>query len=245
MDSSLQRPLDQILYGIAPKVGLPELCKEANKNELVDILVRVSRQKKGAEKKITTLQKLAEQSAGVKHAGQALWKCLSRAVLQIQALEASLQELEQEMFDALEPVPYADNLTSLKDLGLTAAAALVGELGGIENYDHVEQAYKMAGLNLYQVTSGSQEVEEKKIKRKITKRGRSRLRKILYFAALRCVKKDGCFRKYYEHLLAKGKHKEVALVAVCRKLLRVLFSLVKNNTRFDPSQHQSQGVERN
>ncbi|UCM92488.1 MULTISPECIES: IS110 family transposase [unclassified Candidatus Tisiphia] len=64
--------------------------------------------------------------------------------------------------------------------------------------------------------------------------GRGNLRRVLYnmaaVAALRCNK---CLRNFYDHLIAKHKPAKVALVAVMRKLLAFMHSIVKNNSSWN------------
>ena len=90
----------------------------------------------------------------------------------------------------------------------------------------------MAGLNLYQETSGKTELDESKIVRHITKRGRPRLRTALFFVALRNCKKSSPFRAYYDRLNERGKAAKVILIAMCRKFLRMMFAMVRDDSMF-------------
>ena len=55
------------------------------------------------------------------------------------------------------------------------------------------------------------------------------IRKVLYMAALVATRYNPAMKRFYQRLLAKGKPKKVALVAVMRKLLVTLNTMVKNN----------------
>ena len=59
--------------------------------------------------------------------------------------------------------------------------------------------------------------------------GRSDVRRVLYMATLVATRFNQRIKGYYQHLLAKGKQKKVALVACMRKLLTILNTLVKKN----------------
>jgi transposase len=63
--------------------------------------------------------------------------------------------------------------------------------------------------------------------------GNPRLRRVLYLAAVAAVKTDSPIRDFYQRLLAKGKPKKVALIAVARKLLTLAFTLVKTQCPYD------------
>lgn len=63
--------------------------------------------------------------------------------------------------------------------------------------------------------------------------GRGRVRALLYMATLSALRSNPPIRLFYQHLLAKGKAKKVAIVACMRKLLICLNSMVKNNEEWD------------
>ncbi|MGD0232233.1 MAG: transposase [Syntrophorhabdales bacterium] len=83
---------------------------------------------------------------------------------------------------------------------------------------------KLAGLDLYEVSSGKRKGEKR-----ITKRGRSLMGKILYFAAIQMIGKNGIMHKYYERLTGRGTLKMRALVAVMRKLLRIIHAILRDD----------------
>jgi transposase len=64
--------------------------------------------------------------------------------------------------------------------------------------------------------------------------GRNCIRKVLYMATLSAARCNPIIKKFYEHLLEKGKLKKVALIACARKLMTFLNSMVKNNSAWNP-----------
>ncbi|WP_342260435.1 transposase [Candidatus Tisiphia endosymbiont of Metellina segmentata] len=60
--------------------------------------------------------------------------------------------------------------------------------------------------------------------------GRGNLRRVLYMAAVAALRCNKRLRNFYDHLIAKHKPAKVALVAVMRKLLAFMHSIVKNNS---------------
>ena len=62
--------------------------------------------------------------------------------------------------------------------------------------------------------------------------GRATCRAALYMAALAATKHNPVIKQFYERLLERGKAKKVALVACMRKLLTILNSMVKYNTKW-------------
>jgi transposase len=135
------------------------------------------------------------------------------------------------MTESLHQIPYAKQLLSIHGMGSVSLSITLGELGDINRYHTAKDALKLAGLNLYEISSGQQ-----KGRRKISKKGRPLLRKTLFFAALRMVKSGGAFRQDYIRLTElNNMHKTKALVALSRKLVRVIFALARDGVMFQHS----------
>jgi len=67
--------------------------------------------------------------------------------------------------------------------------------------------------------------------------GRADVRRTLYMATLTAVRYNPVLKAHYEHLLAAGKRKKVALVACMRKLLTVINAIAKHGSKWDPELH--------
>ena len=86
---------------------------------------------------------------------------------------------------------------------------------------------KLAGLDLFEVSSGKH-----KGRHHISKRGRALMRKLLFFAAINTVKSHGIMYVWYQKMVNNGTPKIKALIAVSRKLLRIIFALARDNTKY-------------
>jgi transposase len=158
-------------------------------------------------------------------------------VLEIQELLALMEasqrfteNLEREMIKHLAQIPYSNTLLSLKGIGDVTAAGLIGEVGDFRKFRTMGEVMKLAGLDLFEVSSGRH-----KGQRHISKRGRPLMRKLLYFAALNTVKKGGAMHQWYRSACDRGMPKPKALVAVSRKLLGILFALVRDHSEYVPN----------
>ena len=60
--------------------------------------------------------------------------------------------------------------------------------------------------------------------------GRHSVRKVLYMTTLIAIRFNPVIKAFYERLLAKGKHRKVAIVACMHKLICILNTMVKNGT---------------
>lgn len=69
---------------------------------------------------------------------------------------------------------------------------------------------------------------------KLTKRGNSVLRRWIYASAWGAVMHNDKFKEYYEYLKQQGRHHFECLLIVARKLLRIMFNLLKTKNKFNP-----------
>jgi len=67
---------------------------------------------------------------------------------------------------------------------------------------------------------------------RLSGRGNADLRARLYMPAMSAVRHDPQMKRFYQHLLAAGKPKKVALTAVMRKLVHLCYGVVKHQTPF-------------
>ena len=143
---------------------------------------------------------------------------LTRQALQIIAGDPLLQQ----RFEQLDSIP---------GVGATSAISLLAELSRLSDDLDVRQWVAMAGLDPREYSSGS----SVRRKTRISKAGNRHLRRALYLPALVAVRHDPHLRAFYQRLLARGKEKLQALVAVMRKLLHAIFGIFKHRQSFDGS----------
>ena len=124
-----------------------------------------------------------------------------------------------------------EQLDSIPGIGSTSAIALLAELSLLAASLDVRQWVAMAGLDPREYSSGS----SVRKKTRISKAGNRHLRRALYMPALVAVRHDPHLRAFYELLIARGKAKLQALVAVMRKLLHAIFGMFKHRQPYDGS----------
>ncbi len=176
---------------------------------------------------------LARETVGIKEGLAGISIDIRHILTQLEAEEQFMAEIEAEMEAALERIPYSARLLSIKGLGIVSVAGLIGEVGDFSKFSTQSEILKLAGLDLYEISSGN-----RKGQRKISKRGRSLLRKILYYAAIQTIRKNGILYDYYTRLTDRGMGRMKALIAVSRKLLGIIHALVRDDTDY-VGQHQA------
>lgn len=204
----------------------PQRIIKCGVEELADKLRKISRGKLGA-KCAQELNKAAWQSAGIQQGRKSILLEISESIDLIVACERFIAELEARMSDYLNQIPYSKFILSIKGIGEITTAGLIGEVGDFGKFRTISELEKLAGLDLFEISSGKH-----KGKRRISKRGRSLMRKILYFAALNVVRKGGILHQWYQEALCRGMLKMKALIAVSRKLLGIIFALVRDHSEY-------------
>lgn len=151
----------------------------------------------------------------------------------VSKLNAELKRLKNELKDYLKEhfsQRYA-KLEKICGVGLMTSSTIIAYYGKFENFDSAKKAVSFAGLNPNPKESGTS------VKRgsRISKKGHAIIRKMLYMGALSAKRYNPQCKKMYDRLLAAGKHKKVALIAVAHKLLRQIYAVIKYDREWDPN----------
>ncbi len=143
-------------------------------------------------------------------------------------LEVQIKALLQTQPDLARQVGLAD---SISGVGLLTAAVAVAELPPIERLEHAGQAVALAGLDPRQKTSGTSVHTAPRL----SKMGSRLLRQTLYMAAMTALRHNPIIRALGARLKAKGKGGKRTVVAAMRKLVRLIYGVLKQGKPFDPN----------
>lgn len=119
-------------------------------------------------------------------------------------------------------------LTSIPGVGPVASWTLQSEIIDPNRFETAKQVAAYAGICPKLRLSGT----SLKGTGTLSRQGNSRIRRILYLAALAAIRGDNTFRDFYIRLVSKGKPKMTALVAVMHKMLRVALAVMKSEKPF-------------
>jgi transposase len=221
---SLKGKTAQSLLRLHP---LPEDIAAMDTEVLISTIRTLSRGRIQA-KKVKILQMLAQNTVGIKEGQRALVREIRHLVAQVRSQQQYISHIEKDISEILKTIPISKRMLSIKGIGEIITAGILGETANFEGLNSSKEIEKLAGLNLFEISSGKH-----KGQKRISKRGRSLLRKLLYFAALNVIKHDGVFRDKYQSYLSRGKPKNQALIAIARKLIRVIFTLIRKDVNFN------------
>jgi transposase len=131
-------------------------------------------------------------------------------------------------------LPEVAELLKINGIGLVTVAGFLAETGNIRRFDSPRQIQKLAGLAITENSSGKQKGQSG-----ISRRGRSRLRAILFRAAISLVGKYGNheFRELHRYYTTREKNplkKKQSIIAMSCKLIRVFYALTTKDCAYDP-----------
>jgi transposase len=215
----------------------PQEIRSLGLEALSAILRKISRGKL-TRQRAQALYEAAQQSVGLKEGQRGILLEMGHLLSELDLLEGFIDQLEGEMASTLHEIPCSRSLLSLKGIGKITAAGLIGEVGDFGKFSTFSEVEKLAGLNLFEISSG-----KFRGNRHISKRGRPFLRKLLFFAAINTVRKGGVMYASYRRYLERGMPKIKALVAISRKLLKLLFALVRDHSEYQKNYSQEKGLK--
>jgi len=182
-------------------------------------------------KRATKLVETAKKSIGISIGLHFAKREMNNLLNQLELFKKQLEDLDQELEDVVTTVPGANEMMDIKGLGVATVTTVLSEIGDLRNYKHPQQLVNLAGLSLRENSSGKYKGQTT-----ITKRGRSKLRRALYLAVRPLVAHNPTFKAlhhYYTKRPEKPLKKQQSLIALCCKLLRVLFVIGKKQCPFD------------
>jgi len=149
-------------------------------------------------------------------------------------LDEQLAQVEQAITDQVgrdaELQRQVELVDSIKGIGWTTATALLAEID-FGAYPSARQVAAQAGLTPRQRQSGTS-VHGKP---RLSKQGASQLRRILYFPAVSAMQHNPVVRDFAKRLAERGKANMAIICACMRKLLHLVYGVLKTGLPFDPN----------
>ena len=170
-----------------------------------------------------SLEALQRQSVVSKLALKRLQQILKALTQQVAAVQTELLQLLEQR--------YGHEMTflcSIPGIGRKTAGLLVLFAGGFTRLDNYRQLIAKAGLSPREHTSGT----SIRGKARITKMGGALIRGKLFMCSFAAKKRNAACQALYDRLVVKGKNGKLALIAVCNKLLKQAFAIVKSGVPY-------------
>lgn len=142
-----------------------------------------------------------------------------------------LENVNTVLEEVIQQVQYVEKLLDIKGIGTVTIAGFIAEIGDIRRFKSPKQIQKYAGLELVENSSGKH-----KGRSRISKRGRRKLRKILYQVMIPLLARNQEFRMIYDYYVMRVKNplkRRQAMVAVGCKLIRVFYAVLTKGVDYD------------
>ena len=176
--------------------------------------------------KFAKLKELAKNTVG--HYDDNTDLLISTYVSLIQTFNDKIDPIDKQISTIIKELN--PRMLSIPGMGEISAATILSEYGDIKNFSSPSKMLAFAGLEPSVIESGTLQSNGKMVKH-----GSGHLRYSIMNIAMIILRYSPTFYDYYLKKRSEGKCHRVALSHVCKKLIRVIYCLEKNDIAFDPS----------
>ena len=182
------------------------------------------------ERKAKALISFANRSVGTKQASHAYKLHLKQLLDEYDLACLQLKMVETEIVAVLERIPFAKSMLAIKGISAISLAGILGEAGDLSGYVHGNALLRHAGLNLVEASSGKWTGQMK-----ISKRGRSRLRRFIFMMTMSLVANHSEFKAMHAYNVQEKKMKKMrSIMKLCGKLARILVGMARRGEAYNP-----------
>jgi len=229
----------------------PELLKYTNifTKSILNLLLKAPSRKAIRNLKKRTIQRILDDNSGNKATINAdeilslaknsiaisdkyLEKVLSSKIRRLIYIQDELSFLDTELQNSLEDTDINDDidiLQSIPGIGSVTSKNFMVEVSSIDKFKSVKQLCAFIGIDPSIKQSGT----SVNYRGKISKRGNANLRRTIWQMAIGVIRSCEKFNAYFTKKIEEGKKFKQAVIAVANKLLKTIFVLLKNKTKFD------------
>jgi transposase len=190
-------------------------------NELHRLIVLLLRQRTALKNKLHGLN-----AKGIKKA-----TVITSLRRQVRSLDNEISTLELKLEEVVKShqADLITRLCSIPGIGKRTAIYLIVITQGFEKFETSRQLISYFGLDPTICESGS----SVRGKSRISKTGNNHIRNLLFMCSFTaCIHNKSC-REIYNRIIAKGKSKKLALIAVANKLLKQSLAIAKSGLYYD------------
>jgi transposase len=152
----------------------------------------------------------------------------------ISYLESEIKKVEKKIKVHIAENPRFKRqealLASIPGIGEKTLSKIIAFLAEPTRFNDAKKVAAFVGLNPQHYQSGTSLNHSH-----LSKTGDADLRRMLYMPTLVALRYNPIIKAFYERLVGKGKPKKVAVCAAMRKLVHMIYGVLKSDTPFDPS----------
>ena len=213
-------------YAMLLELSTAKAIADCHLTKLSNLIEMASRGKYGKDKALQ-IKALAAKSVG--RDSSAIGFELQQTIRLINNIGDELKVLDGQIRQLM--VQVDSPILSIPGISYNLGSIILAEIGNVENFPSPSKLLAFAGMEPSTHQSGKYTAANPSM----VKRGSKHLRWAIMQAARLAAIHDPTFAAYSQKKLAEGKHYYVAQSHVGKKLLRVIFHLLKNNQEFIPT----------
>ncbi|PSJ32100.1 transposase [Peptostreptococcus russellii] len=212
-------------YALLLELPTPQEISSCHLTKLTTILKKASRGRYGKDKAIA-LKELASNSIGSSNRSTSFE--LQQTIRLVQSVQSEIDTLDKQIKIVVDELNTP--LLTIPGISYTLASIMLAEIGEIERFSTPAKLLAFAGMEPSTYQSGKFTAS----RTPMVKRGSTYLRWAIIQATRLVSMRDTTFSEYMNKKRSEGKHYLVAQSHVGKKLIRVIFYLLKNNVAFVP-----------
>ena len=215
------------VFGVTSKQILlncptPDDIIRISTTKLANLLSKNSRGKFGKDDALN-MKEVAKSSFGIKFTTDACSFEIKQLINQVIFLESQLEDVDKQISELYNKLD--SHLLSVPGIGIKLAPTILAEIGDINHFDKPSKLIAFAGVDPSENQSGN----KLSTNNKLSKRGSPYLRHAIYTASLVAISNEPKLRAYYDKKINEGKHHFVALAGISRKLLTIIYYILKED----------------
>ena len=195
-------------------------------------------------------QNVVETACGMRNQLSSLKYAMHQSKTVLKQLQKSIDLLDQQKKETLKEIilhlktdkklyKKFNTIKKINGIGVISLATILAETNGFELFKNAKQLISYSGLDIVEDQSG-----KRAGKTKISKKGNSRIRRILYMPSLCVVKyKYRPFIDLYNRIVEKTGIKMKGCVAIQKKMLVLVYTLWKNEEDYDPDYSKKSSID--
>ena len=184
------------------------------------------------EKRAKTLINAAEHSVGSREGAKSARMEIQMLLDDYESKNNRMKEVMALIEELVEQIPMAEKLLEIKGVGMRTVSGFLAEVGDISRFNSPKELQKLAGLAIVENSSGKHKGETT-----ISRRGRKRLRYLLFEVAMSLVSKNAEFRELHRYYTTRSQNplkKMQSLMAVACKVIRVFYAILTKGVEYRP-----------
>ena len=221
----------KMAFATLEKTPLPQDIIGKTAEELVFLYRQVEGMRAPQLPKARLLVDVANQSIGLTEGSQMARFEIATLIRQYRLLEEEIEEVNSQLAELAKSTEEYIYLSSVPGLGDATIVDLLSEVGSFSHYEDPRQLIKLAGLTLRENSSGQHQG-----RKQISKRGRKRLRNVLFKVIVPLIRHNEAFKRLHEYYTTRQQNPlrgKQSMVVLCGKLLKVLHGICKKKVHFD------------